>query len=71
MPRVDHADVTFDVDQDGVDVEWDDHEFRLRRAVIEGATGKDYHDVTDHDVYRMIEADPEVDSAPVRFGDLV
>lgn len=71
MPRVENAGIVLDVDEEGVDVQWDDHDFRLRRQVIEGATGKDYRDVTDHDVYRMIEAEPDVDAAPVRFGDLV
>lgn len=71
MPRVDHAEVVFDIDEEGVDVEWRDHEFRLRRQVIEGATGKEYRDVTDHEIYRMIEDDPDIESAAVRVGDLV
>lgn len=71
MTRVSHAGTVFEVDAEGVDVEWDGHEFRLRREVLEGATGKEYRDVTTHEVLLMIDADADPDSEPVRIGDVL
>lgn len=71
MTRVSHDGTVFEVDSDGVDVTWDGHEFRLRRGVLEGATGKEYRDVTTHEVLLMIEADADPASEPVRIGDVI
>lgn len=58
-------------DDEGVDVVWEGHEFRLRRRVVERAAAKDYLDVTDHEVMRMIDRDAELDPPARRIGDLI
>lgn len=60
-----------DFDEEGVDVEWEGHEFRLRRGVVERASGKDYRDVTDHEVMRMIDRSVELEPPARRIGDLL
>lgn len=60
-----------DFDEEGVDVEWEDHEFRLRRRVVERAAGKDYRDVTDHEVVWMIDRSAEPTKPARRIGDLL
>ena len=63
------TDLTIHVD--GVDVVYDGTEFTLEKPLIEDATGKEYRDVTDHDVLRIVDAEPRLDGEPVRIGDVL
>jgi hypothetical protein len=58
-------------ERDGVHVEYDGTEFRLERDLIEKATGKDYVDVTDHEVLQMVEENPSLSGEPRRIGDVL
>ncbi|USZ68859.1 DUF5800 family protein [Halorussus salilacus] len=62
---------TLAFDEDGVDVVYEGTEFRLSKDLIEGATGKSYFDVTDHEVLRIVEEDPELTGQARRIGDIV
>ena len=56
---------------DGCDVVYEGTEFRLESALIEEATGKDYRDVTDHEVLQMVEENPDLRGEPRRLGDII
>ena len=56
---------------EGVDVEYEGHDFHLEKALIEEATGKAYPDVTDHDVLKLVESDPALSGEPRRIGDII
>ncbi|SEO86380.1 hypothetical protein SAMN04487948_10635 [Halogranum amylolyticum] len=58
-------------DDDGVDVVYEGTEFRLEKALIEEATQKSYPDVTDHDVLKMVEKNPELTGEPRRVQDIL
>ena len=58
-------------DDDGVDVVYEGTEFRLERDLIEEATQKSYPDVTDHEVLKIVEKDPELTGEPRRIADIV
>lgn len=58
-------------DDDGVDVVYEGTEFRLEKALIEEATEKSYPNVTDHDVLKMVEKDPELTGEPRRVQDIL
>lgn len=58
-------------DQEGVDVIYEGTEFRMEKALIEEATGKDYPDVTDHEVLKLIEEDPTLSNEPRRIEDIL
>lgn len=62
---------TFSFDDDGVDVVYDGTEFRLEKSMIEDATGKQWRDVTDHEVRKLVEPDPELSTEPRRIGDVI
>jgi len=62
---------TFSFDDDGVDVVYDGTEFRLEKSLIEEATGKRWRDVTDHEVRKLVEPDPELSAEPRRIGDVI
>jgi hypothetical protein len=57
--------------EDGIDVEYAGTEFRLEPDLIERATGKDYADVTDHEVLQIVEEDPALSGEPRRIGDVL
>ncbi|WP_331236355.1 DUF5800 family protein [Natronorarus salvus] len=59
------------IDDDGVDVVHEGTEFRLERELIEEATEKSYYDVTDHEILRIIEKDPELSGEARRVGDII
>jgi len=67
--EIEHSGTVFSFDSEGVDVEYDGHEFRMRAEVIARAADKEYLEVTDHEVARMIDKDMELDSPPKRIGD--
>jgi hypothetical protein len=59
------------VEENGIDVEHAGTEFRLEPGLIEKATGKDYLDVTDHEVLKLVEEDPALSGEPRRIGDVL
>ena len=58
-------------DQEGVDVIYEGTEFRMEKDLIEEATGKDYPDVTDHEVLKLIEEDPALSGEPRRVIEII
>ncbi len=58
-------------DREGVDVVYRETEFRLKQELIENATEKPYHDVTDHEILQIIESNPDLDDEPRRIGDIL
>jgi hypothetical protein len=58
-------------DDDGVDVVYEGTEFRLEKDLIEEAIQKEYVDVTDHEVLKIIEENPALSGEPQRIGDIV
>lgn len=63
------TDLAFDAE--GVDVEYQGTEFRMERKLIERAAEKEYWDVTDHEVLKIVEPDPVLDGEPRRIGDIL
>ncbi len=58
-------------DQEGVDVIHKGTEFRMEGSLIEEATGKDYPNVTDHEVLKLIEENPTLSGEPRRITEIV
>lgn len=58
-------------DEKGVDVLYEGTEFRLEKALIEEATEKSYMDVTDHEVLKLVEPEPNIKGEPRRIGDIL
>lgn len=58
-------------DEQGVDVIYQGTEFRLEKALLEEAIGKDYPDVTDHEVLQIIEEDPALSGEPRRISEIL
>lgn len=58
-------------DEDGVDVEYEGTEFRLDKEMIQEATGKNWPDVTDHEVVQLVEPDPDLSGEPRRVQDIL
>jgi hypothetical protein len=58
-------------DDHGVDVVYEGTEFRLEKSLIEDATGKQYPDVTDHEVLQLVEENPALTDEPRRIGDIL
>jgi hypothetical protein len=58
-------------DENGVDIVYEGTEFRLEKALIEEAVGKQYPDVTDHEVLQIVEKEPSLSGEPRRIGDIV
>ncbi|WP_224269027.1 DUF5800 family protein [Haloprofundus salinisoli] len=58
-------------DDQGVDVVYDGTEFRLEKQLIEEATQKSYPDVTDHEVLKIVEKEPELNGEARRIGDIL
>ena len=67
--KVEHSGTVFSFDSEGVDIVHEGREFRMRAEVIARAADKDYLDVTDHEVARMVKKDIELESPPKRIGD--
>ncbi|WP_066414966.1 DUF5800 family protein [Halorubrum aethiopicum] len=63
------TDLTFN--EDGVDVVYEGIEFELEKDLIEEATGKEYRDVTDHEIVQIVAEEPDLDGEPVRVGDVL
>jgi hypothetical protein len=58
-------------DEEGVDVVYEGTEFRLEKELIEEAVRKDYPDVTDHEVLKMIEDSPALSGEPRRIDEIL
>ena len=58
-------------DERGVDVVYEGTEFRLEGSLIEDATGKEYPDVTDHEVLKLVEEEPALSGEPRRVADIL
>ena len=58
-------------DERGVDVVYEGTEFRLEGSLIEEATGKEYPDVTDHEVLKLVEEEPALSGEPRRVADIL
>lgn len=58
-------------DEHGVNVVYEGTEFRLEKDLIEEATQKPYHDVTDHEVLQLIEPRPDLGGEPRRIQDIL
>jgi len=58
-------------DDQGVDVVYEGHDFRLEKSLIEDAVQKPYPDVTDHEVLKLVEDDPALSGEPRRIADIV
>jgi len=58
-------------DEQGVDVVYEGIEFRLEKGLLEEAIGKQYPDVTDHEVLKIVEENPSPTGEPQRVGDIL
>ena len=58
-------------DEQGVDVIYEGHEFRLEKSLIEDAIQKSYPDVTDHEVLKIVEEEPSLSGEPQRIGEVI
>lgn len=58
-------------DEHGVDVVYEGVEFRLEKELIEEATGKQYPDVTDHEVLKLVEKEPALSGEPRRIAEIL
>ena len=58
-------------DETGVDVVYNDTEFRLEKDLIEDAIQKSYPDITDHEVLQIVEETPELSGEPRRIADII
>ena len=62
---------TLSFDEQGVDVVYQGTEFRLEKELIEEATQKKYFDVTDHEVLKIIEENPNLSGEARRIEDIL
>ena len=67
--RMPMTSLTFD--DDGVDVIYEGIEFHLERALIEEAVDKPYPNVTDHEVLKLVEKDPDLSGEPRQIKDII
>jgi len=58
-------------DDGGVDVVYEGIEFRLQRSLVEEAAGRPYPQVTDHEVLKIVDPNPQVTGEPRRIGDII
>lgn len=58
-------------EEDGIDVEYAGTVFRLDRDLVEAATGKGYFEVTDHEVFQIVEEDPPLSGEPRQIRDIM
>jgi hypothetical protein len=58
-------------DEQGVDIVYEGHDFRLEKSLIEEAVEKPYPDVTDHEVLQLVEENPALSGEPRRIADIV
>ncbi|PSP29103.1 hypothetical protein BRC65_00830 [Halobacteriales archaeon QH_2_65_14] len=58
-------------DEHGIDVVYEGTEFRLEKSLVEEAIGKEYPEVTDHEVLKIIEEEPALSGEPRRIADIL
>ena len=58
-------------DEQGVDVVYEGHDFRLEKSLIENALDKPYPEITDHEVLRLVEKDPGVSGEARRIRHII
>jgi len=58
-------------DEQGIDVVYEGIEFRLEKELIEEAIGKQYPEVTDHEVLQIVADDPPLSGEPRRIDDIL
>jgi hypothetical protein len=58
-------------DEHGVDVVYQGTEFRLEKSLIEEAIGKDYPDITDHEVLQIVAEEPSISGEPRRVAEIL
>jgi len=58
-------------DDKGVDVVYEGTEFRLEKSLLEEAIGKEYPEMTDHEVLKIVEENPPLSGEPQRVGDIL
>ena len=58
-------------DEEGVDVVYQEVEFRLERDLVEEALEKPYFEATDHEVLKLVEKEPSLVGEPRRIGDIL
>jgi hypothetical protein len=58
-------------DEQGIDVVYEGTEFRLEKDLVEEAIGKEYPEVTDHEVLQIVEKDPPLSGEPRRIDDIL
>lgn len=56
---------------DGVDATYEGTDFHMDRELIEEATQKSYHEVTDHEVLKLIDESLDLTGEPRRIGDIL
>lgn len=58
-------------DEDGVDVEYEGISFRLEKHLVEEAIQKPYPEITDHEVFKLIEPNPSLGGEPRQIKDII
>jgi len=58
-------------DEHGVDVVYEGTDFRLEKTLIEDAIGKNYPEVTDHEVLKIVDENPSLSGEPQRISDIL
>ncbi len=58
-------------DEHGVDVEYEGIDFRLDKELLEEALQKPYPEVTDHEVFRLVERDPALGGQARQVKDII
>jgi hypothetical protein len=62
---------TLSFDEQGIDVLYEGHEFRLEKDLVEDAVGESYLNITDHDVLKIVDPDPALGGEPRRVADIL
>ncbi|WP_123537406.1 DUF5800 family protein [Halosimplex salinum] len=58
-------------DEQGVDVVYEGHDFRLKKSLVEDAIDKPYPEITDHEVLKIVEKNPALSGQPRRIRDII
>ncbi len=58
-------------DEDGVDVEYAGIDFRLEKPLLEEAVQKPYPEITDHEVFKLVEPNPALGGEPRQIKDII
>jgi len=58
-------------DEQGVDVVYEGHDFRLEKSLVEDAIDKPYPEITDHEVLRIVEKDASPSGEARQIAEIV